>query len=134
MKYDKTCTRAVLKITLCSSAEENVKLEGYIALDLSFLNLWAGTKCLRTSKVDNTSEKSHSPPWSRKCCRSREKYCEYVGEFACISDFRKNLQDHADSSGGKEPPQQVTVLKVSALVYFLFEKCVKNEKCTMEMK
>jgi len=45
----------------------------------------------------------------------------------------KNLQDHADPSGGKEPPQQVTILEVSALVYFLLKKCVRNEKCTIEM-
>ena len=57
-----------------------------------------------------------------------------MGEFACILTLEKNLQDHADPSGGKEPPQQVTILEVSALVYFLFEKCVRNEKGTMEMK
>jgi hypothetical protein len=31
-----------------------------------------------------------------------------VAEFACISDFRRNLQDTDD---GREPPQQVTIFE-----------------------
>jgi hypothetical protein len=50
------------------------EIEDYLALDLNFLNLLAGTKSLRTLKEEITSEKSHSTPWSRKCCRFPKKY------------------------------------------------------------
>jgi hypothetical protein len=63
-----------LQTRLCFPSQEKREIEDYLALDLNFLNLLAGAKCLRTSEVENTSEKSHSPPWSRKCCRSRKKH------------------------------------------------------------
>jgi hypothetical protein len=53
-----------LQNRLCFSSQEK---EDYLALDLNFLNLLAGTECLRTLQVDNTLVKSHSLPWSRKC-------------------------------------------------------------------
>ena len=113
MKYYKACTRAALfKNSPLFFRPRKREIEDYIALDLNFLNLLAGTKSLRTFVVDNTSEKSHSPPWSRKCCRSRERsnMSMWVNLLVFLTS-EKNLQDHADPSGGKEPPQQVTILK-----------------------
>ncbi len=100
-----------------------------MALDLNFLNLWAGTKWMRTFVVDNTSEKSLSPPWSRKCCRSQEKYhcapnkSTWVNLLVFVTS--KNLQD---TDGGREHPQEVTILQVSALALFPVVKTCKKRK------